>query len=90
MKESRQPTCRLSLPFTTGGLDQLRAPQTGQAVRRRVRGYSEGRAMGVKGNGRTRINVLVVRNHTTLFTDVLARALASEPSVLLSQPLTAD
>ena len=40
---------------------------------------------------RTRINVLVVRNDTTLFTDVLARALASEPSVyLLTQPLTVD
>jgi two-component system, NarL family, response regulator DesR len=47
--------------------------------------------MGVKGNGRTRIDVLVVRNDRTLFTDVLARALASEPSVhLLSQPLTVD
>lgn len=49
--------------------------------------------MGVKGNGngRTRINVLVVRNETTLFTDVLAKALASEPSVhLLSHPLTVD
>jgi DNA-binding NarL/FixJ family response regulator len=49
--------------------------------------------MGAKSNGndRTRINVLVVRNDTTLFTDVLAKALASEPSVhLLSQPLTVD
>jgi DNA-binding NarL/FixJ family response regulator len=47
--------------------------------------------MGVRSNGRTRIHVLVVRNDTTLFTDVLARALASEPSVhLLSQPLTVD
>jgi two-component system response regulator DesR len=51
----------------------------------------------VKGNGgvrrhdRTRTNVLVVRNATTLFTDVLARALASEPSIyLLSHPLTVD
>ena len=47
--------------------------------------------MGVRGNGRNRIDVLVVRNDTTLFADVLARALASEPSVhLLSQPLTVD
>lgn len=47
--------------------------------------------MGVKGNGRSRIDVLVVRNDTTLFTDVLARALASEPSVhLLSPPLAVD
>jgi DNA-binding NarL/FixJ family response regulator len=47
--------------------------------------------MGVRRNDRTRINVLVVRNNTTLFTDVLARALASEPSVhLLSQPLTVE
>jgi len=46
---------------------------------------------GVRREGRTRVNVLVVRNDTTLFTDVLARALASEPSVqLLSQPLTVD
>jgi DNA-binding NarL/FixJ family response regulator len=45
----------------------------------------------VLGKDRTRINVLVVRNDTTLFTDVLARALASEPSVhLLTQPLTVD
>lgn len=45
----------------------------------------------MKGNGRTRINVLVVRNATTLFADVLAKALASEPSVhLLSRPLTVD
>ena len=43
----------------------------------------------MKGGGGARINVLVVRNETTLFTDVLARALASESSVhLLSQPLT--
>ena len=44
------------------------------------------------GNGEaTRIGVLVVRNETPLFTDVLAKALASEVSVeLLSQPLTID
>ena len=48
-------------------------------------------AMVVRRNDRTRINVLVVRNDTTLFTDVLARALASEPSVhLLTRPLTVD
>jgi DNA-binding NarL/FixJ family response regulator len=47
--------------------------------------------MGVRRNDRDRINVLVVRHDTTLFTDVLARALASEPSVrLLSQPLSVD
>jgi DNA-binding NarL/FixJ family response regulator len=47
--------------------------------------------MGARGNGGARIDVLVVRNGTTLFTDVLARALASEPSVhLLSHPLTLD
>jgi DNA-binding NarL/FixJ family response regulator len=45
----------------------------------------------VTGNGRTRISVLVVRNDTPLFTDVLARALASELSLHLpSQPLTVD
>jgi two-component system response regulator DesR len=49
--------------------------------------------MGVRGNGKDRspINVVVVRNDTRLFTDVLAKALASEPSVrLLSQPLAVD
>jgi DNA-binding NarL/FixJ family response regulator len=47
--------------------------------------------MRARGNGGARIDVLVVRNGTTLFTDVLARALASEPSVhLLSHPLTVD
>jgi DNA-binding NarL/FixJ family response regulator len=47
--------------------------------------------MGVKNNHRTHIKVLVVRNDTTLFADVLAMALASDPSVhLLSQPLTVD
>ena len=50
-----------------------------------------GRAMGISSSHRTRINVLVVRTDTTLFTDVLARALASEPSVhLLSPPLTVE
>jgi len=44
-----------------------------------------------RSNHRSRINVIVVRNHTTLFADVLARALAAEPSVhLLSQPLAVD
>jgi DNA-binding NarL/FixJ family response regulator len=69
------------------------SPKRVKAVRRRVRGSSEGRAMGLRGNGKdgTRIDVLVVRNDTTLFTDVLAKALASEPSVhLLSPPLTVD
>jgi DNA-binding NarL/FixJ family response regulator len=47
--------------------------------------------MVVRRNDRDRINVLVVRHDTTLFTDVLAMALASDPSVhLLSQPLTVD
>ena len=44
----------------------------------------------MKGGG-ARTNILVIRHETTLFTDVLARALASESSVhLLSQPLTVD
>lgn len=47
--------------------------------------------MGARSSDQTRIDVLVVRNQTTLFTDVLARALASEPSVhLLSHPLSVD
>ena len=47
--------------------------------------------MGAGSSDQTRIDVLVVRNETTLFTDVLARALASEPSVhLLSHPLAVE
>jgi DNA-binding NarL/FixJ family response regulator len=42
-------------------------------------------------NGPGRIGMLIVRNETTLFTDVLAKALVSERAVrLLSRPITVD
>jgi DNA-binding NarL/FixJ family response regulator len=44
--------------------------------------------VGQRTNGKSRVGILIVRNETTLFTDVLAKALLGEPSVrLLSGPL---
>src|SRR5688572_14861818 len=89
--------CPFIGPFPSGRIwSTLRVPQTGQAVRRRVRGFAKGGIGvtgngGVKGGGRTRINVLVVRNETPLFTAVLAQALDSEAALrLLSRPLSVD
>jgi DNA-binding NarL/FixJ family response regulator len=45
----------------------------------------------VQSRNGDRIGLLIVRNATPLFTDVLSKALAPEPSVrLLSRPLTVD
>jgi len=47
--------------------------------------------VGEGSNGKRRIGVLVVRNETRLFSDVLAQALKREPSIrLLAPPLRTD
>lgn len=47
--------------------------------------------MGDRTNGKSRVGILIVRNDTPLFTDILAKALRGEPSVrLLSGPLALE
>jgi DNA-binding NarL/FixJ family response regulator len=47
--------------------------------------------VGGRTNGKSRVGILIVRNETPLFTDLLEKALRGEPSIrLLSGPLRLD